>query len=187
MGQTLSPSVGRPGWRTELPVKPIEAPTKEAIRMRITIRSMMVAVVVVACVLSMPGHGQFVAIVAMVSSILAILILCPAWLAPPGRRVEAAFWAPALHPLLILGWLLALRPPGHCPPLYQYDERPILSWLFLLAWLSRYYMPVGWVVGAFWFPRRSVFKPLVALPVAWLTTMVVLAWDPFELQPWVWD
>jgi hypothetical protein len=155
---------------------------------RFHIWSLMVVVAGVACLLSLPS--PIVQLVLLVS-IPVVLILGPAWVAPHGRRVEVAFWALALHPLLLLAWLSVLRRPGHCPPLYPSDNDALLEWPFFVAWLSRFYQPafaaLGGVAVAIWFPQRSVSKPLVALPIAWLTTVVVLAWDPFKLWIWAWD
>ena len=158
-------------------------------RVRYTIRSLMLVVVSVACLLSLPTPT--VHLVLLVSTSLLVLILGPALVAPSGLRVEVAFWALALHPLLFLAWLLALRRSGHCPPLYPHDNDAILEWLFFLAWLSRFYQPVlgalGGGMSACCFSQRSINRPLMTLPIVWLTTIAVLSWDPFELWLWFWD
>jgi hypothetical protein len=101
----------------------------------------------------------------------------------------------ALHPLVFLVWLSALRFPGHCPPLYPKDHNLpnglLLSTPYALALLSRFYLPIFGVLGralaADRFPRRSVTRPLLVLPIVRITTVVVLEWDPFELRVWCWD
>jgi hypothetical protein len=162
-------------------------------RIRFTIRDLMIAVLVAAILLSLPIAGLVV--LASLTTILAIMIFAPAGVAPPGRRVETAYWAMALHPLALLAWLSALRIPGHCPILYDQDKGLLFGQFlevpYILAYLSLYYLPilgiVGGAVAVYCFPRPTLVKPLLPVPITWMTTWVVLMWDPFELQSWVWD
>jgi hypothetical protein len=158
-------------------------------RVRFTIRGLMIAVLVVAILLSLPYLVRVCLMLSM--PMLAIMVLVPAVIAPAGRRIEAVFWAMALHPLVFLVWLSALRFPGHCPPLHINEKNMFLSWPWLWAYSSRFYLPflgvLGWALAANCSPRRPLMKPLLALPIVWLTTLVVLMWDPFEVQDWFWD
>ncbi len=149
----------------------------------------MIAVLISAILLSLPiGMLEFLAISA---TIVAIMILIPMGLAPPGRRFEAAYWAMALHPLAFLIWLWAWRLPGYRPSLGPTYVDPFLEWPRVLAFLSRFYHPIagalGWLLAEYRFQERSVVKPLAVLPIVWLTTIGVLESDPFELRSWVLD
>jgi hypothetical protein len=68
-------------------------------RMQIELRWLMVGVAVAAIRLSLPVG---VLPLLLVAAIPTILITLPAAVAPRGRRVEAACWAIAIHPLVLL-------------------------------------------------------------------------------------
>lgn len=162
-------------------------------RMQFQLRWLMAAVAIVAILLSLPTAA--VAVIGFFGAILAIMILIPAGLAPPGRRIRAASWSLALHPLLLLGWLSVWRLTAIPQPLYPGDDsllyHVVLEIPYIMAILSLFYLPIfavlGWTSAALGFLQRFDFKPLLFLPMTWLTTLVILVWDPFKLFVWVRD
>jgi hypothetical protein len=156
---------------------------------RFTIGRSMIVIAVVAALLSLPTTAVQIGLLFMT---VPALILIPAGLAPPGRRIEAAYWALSLHPLVFLAWLSAWRSFAIRQQLYPSDKYLLtLDLPYFLASLSRFYLPIfavfGWGLASCFFPQRQVSKPLLVVPIVWLTTMVVLMWDPFELSVWAWD
>jgi len=163
------------------------------VHVQFQLRWLMVAIAVLAIILSMSaGTTEFLV---FFFTILVLIILVPAAIAPSGRRIETAYWAMALHPLLLLVWIAAWRLPGRRAQLYPHDKDLLhalqLTIPYFVAYLSRFYLPIfgfiGWASAKRWFPRRSLSEPLMFLPITWITTLVVLIWDPFELQDWFWD
>jgi uncharacterized membrane protein YcaP (DUF421 family) len=61
----------------------------------------------------------------------------------------------------------------------------------LLAWLSYYdlwvFFAVGAIVGIVRLSERIIVRPLLILLAVWLTTLIVLACDPFQMRDWFWD
>jgi hypothetical protein len=162
--------------------------------MQFQLKWLMVAVAIVAILLSLPPEAF--ELVGFFGTILVVMILVPAGIAPSGRRIEAASWSLALHPLLLLVWLWVWRLTAFRQPLYPKDHSlhhsVILETPYIMAGLSLFYLPIfivlGWASAALGVPRRFVPRsPLMLLPITWLTTLAVLAWDPFELLVWVRD
>jgi hypothetical protein len=156
---------------------------------RFTIGRSMVVIAVVAFLLSLPTAAVEFLLLFMT---IPALILVPASLAPSGRRIEAAYWAMTIHPLVFLAWLAAWRSLGIRQPLRATDKYVIILEIpYVLAYLSRFYLPIlaafGLTSAAYRFPRLSLSTPLLFVPIVWLTTLVVLMRDPFELAVWVWD
>jgi hypothetical protein len=161
--------------------------------MQLQIRWLMVIVAVLAIFLSLPWPVPLLCL--MVGLIAGIFVLLPAALAPRGHRVEVAYWAMALHPLIFLAWLSIWR--------FLFDPRPLrptdggwyltltLEIPYLLAWLSYYYLWVffaaGAIVGFVRFSERIVLRPLLILLAVWLMTLVVLGCDPWGMRYWFWD
>jgi hypothetical protein len=161
---------------------------------------MMVAVAIVAILLSLPTPA--LVLIGIFGTILAVMVLAPAGIAPPRRRIEAACWSFALHPLLILVWLLLWRFTVIRQPLYSTDNSPlygvILEIPYIMAVLSLLYLPIfavlGWISSALGFPRRLVSEwrdslslIFILAPIIWLVTFLTLLADPFELYVWVRD
>jgi hypothetical protein len=157
-------------------------------RMQVPIWWLMAAVAVLAILLSLPSAAS------LLSVVIAALVLLPTALAPRGHRVEVAYWAMALHPLVLLAWLGACR--------FLLDPRPLRSieggWYvaltlevpYALALLSHYYLwvlfAVGGIVGAVaGLSERTFVRPLLALLAIWLTTRIVVWSDPFEMSNWL--
>jgi hypothetical protein len=153
----------------------------------------MATVAVVAIFLTLPSPVLLLCLV--VGLVAGVFVLLPAALAPRGRRVEVAYWAMALHPLIFLAWLSIWR--------FLLDPRQLLpadgGWYFtltleipyLLAWLSYYYLwlffAVGAVVGFIRLTERIVLRPLLILLAVWLMTLIVLSCDPWGMRDWFWD
>jgi hypothetical protein len=153
----------------------------------------MVAVAVIAILLSLPP--AVVMLFGFYGTILVAIILAAAAVARSGRRIEAAYWASALHPLLILVWLSAWRLFAFPQNLGPADHTPlfdvILSMPYVMAVLSLFYLPVvAFLVratAALHSCRQSVSEALLIVPIVWLTTLLVLLTDPFKLFVWMRD
>ena len=161
--------------------------------MQFQIRWLMAAVAVVAVPLSLPVPGILLSSVLVV--IVGLLIVLPAAVAPRGHRVEVAYWATALHPLMFLAWLSTWRFLLDTRPLGPTDDSWYLTLTlgvpYFLAWFSHYYLwllfVVGAIVGVARFPERVFVRPLLTLVGVWLTTWIVLTLDPSGVGDWFWD
>lgn len=165
-------------------------------RVQFTLRSLIAVVAIVAVLLQFPRSpiGFFV-------QCLAVILLLPAVVAPAGRRVEAAYWSLALHPMLFLiylhlVWMAAWCLLGHRPLPSDYPNvtratRLLLDLPYVSVRLSVFYVPVlaalGCALAAICFPRPTVYRPLRVVPLAWLATAVAMSLDPFQVLPWFWD
>ncbi len=149
----------------------------------------MVVVAIVAILLSVPIAA--VECFAFYMPILLVLILVPAAVAPSGRRIEAGYWAMAIHPLLLLVGLAAWRAFWPQSLLYPKDRTLFNTTPYFMAYLSRFYLPIfailGLALAAYRSSRRSVFISLLVLPITWITTLIVLTWNPFDLFDLFWD
>jgi hypothetical protein len=160
--------------------------------MQFQIRWFMAAVAILAVLLSEPFVALFFLIL---SGIVAAMILVPTAMAPRRRRVEVAYWATALHPLLLLGWLavwrfiLDPRPLGYRDSGWYFNLTLQIPWF--LAWLSRCYLLAFFAVGAALantrFAGRAIAVPMWTLLASWLLTWAILEWDPFAMSRWFWD
>jgi hypothetical protein len=74
-------------------------------RARLTIRDLMIAILVVAILLSLPLSGLVFLLLTFYPATLAIMILIGAGGAPSGRRIEDMYWGMTLYPLVFLGAL----------------------------------------------------------------------------------
>lgn len=163
------------------------------IRVQYRIRWLMAAVAVVAVLLSLPA--PVLVLLVLPAVIVAAMILVPSALAPCGRRIEAACWAMALHPLAFLAWLAAWRFVLDPRTLYPRDG----GWYFtmtlqapyFLALVSRWYLPalltIATPLGLNHRAWRRLVIPLLTMVVVWSTTWAVLNWDPFQMWYWFWD
>jgi hypothetical protein len=160
---------------------------------RFTIGRLMVAVAVIAVLLAWLDVRAAFALVG-----LGPVVIIPAAIASPGRRLEAASWASSLQPAGVLlylyaTWATAWGVLGHCP-------RPSLDDPTLIGFIvdvpsatvgsSLYFH--GWVIcactglllSAVCYARRSNIRPLLTLPFAWLAGYLALIWDPLGVLDW---
>src|SRR5262245_46872097 len=91
-------------------------------RVRFTIRGLMIAILVVAILLSLP----IAALEALVffTTVLSLMILVPAAVAPTRRRIEAACWALApncVDDSMVLVGVGPISAPGLVPGLTLHD------------------------------------------------------------------
>ena len=162
---------------------------------RLTIQRMMVAVAVIAVLLAWLGLGATFALVG-----LGLVVVIPAALASPGRRLEAASWASSFQPAVVLfylyaTWATAWCVLGHCPrpslddP--KYISRVVLVPFVMFAFSFFY----GWVISActgivlsaVYYARHSNIRPLLAAPLAWLAGYFAPTWDPLGVLSWYMD
>ncbi len=161
--------------------------------MQMQLRWLMAAVLVAALLLSLPG--PLIAVGGIIGATLAVVTLVPAGLAPRGRRVEAASWGFILHPLVLLAWLQAWRLCYFRGPLGYRDQSTMLSVVleipYLLAILSLGYAPavalLGCIALACDYRRWLDTARFLAYLLIWMTTVLILAADPFDLYDWVRD
>ncbi len=164
-------------------------------RVRFTIGQLMIVVAAVAFLLIWRDFRVAFALVG-----LGLVILIPAAIAPPGRRLEAASWACSLQPVVMLfylyaTWVTAWIVLGHCPRPSLDDPKhigPVVEVPYVMFVFSFLY---GWVIclcaglllTAVCCARRSDPRPLLALPFAWLAGYVVLVLDPLRVLDWFLD
>jgi hypothetical protein len=84
-------------------------------RVRFTIGQLMIAVAAIALALVWRDVRVALALFG-----LGLVVIVPAAIAPPGRRLEAASWASSLQPAVVLSYLYATWATawcvlGHCP------------------------------------------------------------------------
>ena len=169
-------------------------------RVQFRIRSVIVGIAIVAVLLSVPVRiWLIIAALAwyllLFGIFLAALVVVPALIAPRERRIEAGYWALALHPLLLLLWLSVWRPYSYPDGISPYDRSPLTTILltapYAMAYFSRFYMPVlgalGCALSAYRFRQRSITMALSVLLVAWIATFIIVNWDPFDIRMWFWD
>jgi hypothetical protein len=160
-----------------------------------TIRRLMAAVAIIAVLLawldSRAAFGLFG---------LALVVIIPAGIAPPGRRIEAASWASALQPAIMVlylyaTWATAWVVLGHCPRPSLDDPKyisPIVEVPYVMFAVS---LIVGWlicvctglVLASICCARRSTIGPLAAVICAWLAGYLALKWDPLGVLYWYLD
>ena len=163
---------------------------------RFTVRWLITAVAFVAILLSLPRRRtRFLWGVWPSSSSSPLVPLR----AGAGLKPRTGRWCFTRHCVWSIctssGWavwcFLGHRPlPLDYPKITRYTQI-FLDVPYFNALLSVFYLPIfavlGWAFAASCFPRPSVLKPLRVLPVAWLTTLVAVKWDPFKILNWFWD
>jgi hypothetical protein len=161
--------------------------------MRFRIWWMMAAVAVVAVLLSLPIPLLFLLV--LPASAAVAIILVSAALAPRGRRVEAAYWALAVHPMAILAWLAVWRFFLDPRTLQPKDEgwyfALTLSYPYFMALLSLWNLPLllafAVPLALNQFAGRRLAIPLLLTLIVWFSTAAVLERDPFRVSIWFWD
>jgi hypothetical protein len=164
-------------------------------RVRFTIGQLMTAVAAIAFLLVWRDLRVAAALVG-----LGLVVIIPAAIAPPGRRLEAASWASSLQPAVVLfylyaTWVTAWCVLGHCPRPSLDDPKyisPVVEAPYVMFAFSLFY---GWVIcactglllTAVCCARRSNPRPLVVLPFAWLAGYVALMFDPLGVLYWYMD
>ena len=164
-------------------------------RVRFTIGRLMAAVAVIAIPLALVDVRAALALAG-----LSLVVISPAAIAPPGRRLEAASWASSLQPAVILlylyaTWATAWCVLGHCPRRSLDDPNSISPVVEVPYVMFAYSVFFGWVIcictglllTTVCCARRSNFRPLLALPFAWLAFYFILLWDPLGVLYWCWD
>jgi hypothetical protein len=164
-------------------------------RVRFTIGRLMVAVAVIAVLLAWLDVRAAFALVG-----LGLVVIIPAAIASPGRRLEAASWASSLQPAVVLfylyaTWATAWCVLGHCPRPSLDDPKsisPVVEVPYVMFAFSLFF---GWVIcactglllSAICYARRSNIRPLLALLFAWLTGYFALILDPLGVLYWYMD
>jgi hypothetical protein len=164
-------------------------------RVRFTIGQLMIAVAAIAFLLVWRDLR-----VAFALAGLGLVVIIPAAIAPPGRRLEAASWASSLQPAVVLfylyaTWATAWCVLGHCPRPSLDDPKyisPVVEVPYVMFAFSIFY---GWLIcagtglllTAVCSARRSNPRPLVALPFAWLLGYIALMFDPLGVLYWYMD
>jgi hypothetical protein len=164
-------------------------------RVRFTIGQLMIAVAAVAVLLVWRDVRVAFALVG-----LGLVVVIPAAIAPPARRLEAASWASSLQPAVILSylyltWVTAWCVLGHCPrPALDDPNRisPVVDVPYVMFAFSASYgwgicACTGFLLAATCCVRRSNPRPLVALPFAWLAGYIALMFDPLGVFFWYAD
>jgi Na+/proline symporter len=146
-------------------------------------------------------------------SVAVSIVLLPSLGASPGRRLRAATWVCAIHPVLILAsfyatWLTAWCVLGHPPRVYADDPKyigPIVGVPYGATHLLIQGLPLIWLLGAALIVVefiRHLFQPAiqplkeavqrVAAPLLWeffllVSSFAVLRWDPLRVVYWYMD
>jgi hypothetical protein len=155
-------------------------------RVRFTIGRLMTAVAAIAVPLAWLDARAALALIG-----LGLVVIVPAAIAPPGRRLEAASWASLLQPAVVLlylyaTWATAWCVLGHCPRPSLDDPKYISSVVEVPYVMFAFSILRGWMIcactglllAAVCYARQSNIRPLLALPVAWLVGYLALRWDP---------
>jgi hypothetical protein len=164
-------------------------------RVRFTIGRLMAAVAIIAILLAWLDVRAALALAG-----LGLVVIIPAVIAPPGRRLEAASWASSLQPAVVLlylyaTWATAWCVLGHCPRPSLDDPKfisPVVEVPYVMFAFSIFLGCVicactGLLLTAVSCARRSNFRPLLALPFAWLAGYLILLWDPLGVLYWYMD
>jgi hypothetical protein len=175
-------------------------------RVRFTIGRLMI-VVAVAGILS----AWLRMTVAGALTVAAVLILAPptiaflsAFFVRSGRRVLVATWVASLWPMTILwslyaAWMVAYgflgHPPGPADNGIVIEVLTMSVALFIITSLFSSILCFGLVIYACsankWFAGRSrsvaTAIPLLLMPLAWISVMMVWQWDPLQAAWWFVD
>jgi hypothetical protein len=164
-------------------------------RIQFTIRRLMVAVAIAALLLAWFHVCAVVAVAGMV-----LIVILPAVVAPPGRRLPVACWAASLQPLVPLvylyaTWVTAWCVLGHRPRPSLDDpksispvvEVPYCMFLVSVEMAAPFCLGTGLLLAVVGAVRRSAFGPLLAVPLAWLAAYLLLRWDPLGVLYWYMD
>ena len=166
-----------------------------ACSVRFTIGRLMAAVAVIAILLAWLDVRAAAALAG-----LGLVVIFPAAIAPPGRRLEAASWASSLQQAVMLlylyaTWATAWCVLGHCPRPSLDDPKyisPVVEVPYVMFAFSIFF---GWIIcictglllTTACCVRRSNFRPLLALPFARLVGYFILFWDPLGVFYWYMD
>ncbi len=164
-------------------------------RVRFTIGRLMVAVAVIAALLAWRDVRVAFALVG-----LGLVVIIPAMIAAPGRRLEAASWACSLQPAVVLfylyaTWATAWCVLGHCArpslddPKYMSPvvDAPYVMFAFSVSIGSMICLCTGILLSVVCCVRRSNGRPLLALSLAWLAGCLALMCDPLGVLHWYLD
>jgi hypothetical protein len=164
-------------------------------RVQFQLRWLMVAVALLAVLLAWIHPYGVIGLAGM-----ALVVIIPAVLAPPRRRLEVASWASSLQALMPLvylyaTWITAWCVLGHRPRPYLDDPKwfsevvivPYLMCSVSLVFGSPICLGTGLLLAVICSARRRIHSPLMILPVAWLTAYVIFRWDPLSVFYWYID
>lgn len=168
----------------------------------------MLAIAVLAGLFAVFGVVGTVAILVVIS-----VVCLPILLAPSGRKLLAAEWVCSLYPLLILGslyatWLTAWCVLGHRPR-SSLDDPKSISPIVDVPYLSTFLLLYGVVFILLLCPvllsaevadiiSKGRDKPLkeaarrLVVPILWglflwVSSIVLLRWDPLRVGDWYMD
>jgi hypothetical protein len=131
---------------------------------------------------------------------LGLVVVIPAAIASPGRRLEAASWASSLQPAVVLFYLYATWATAWCVlghrPRPVFDDPKYISPIVDVPYVMfAFSLIFGWVIcactgillSAVCYARRSNVRPLMVVPFAWLAGYFALIWDPLGVLYWYMD
>jgi hypothetical protein len=155
----------------------------------------MVAVAVIAVLLAWLNVWAAVALVG-----LYLVVIIPAAVAAPGHRLEAASWASSLQPAVVLFYLYATWATAWCVlghrPRASLDDPKFISPVVDVPYaMFAFSVFSGWMFCAFTglllsvvcLARQRNFRPLLALPFAWMAGWLALVLDPLGVLFWWFD
>jgi hypothetical protein len=165
-------------------------------RVRFKIWWLMLAVAIVAVLLAWFDVADVIAFVGA-----ALVVIVPAIVAAPGRRLERAGWVVSLQPVFVLvylyaTWVTAWCVLGHRPRPSLDDPKsisPIVDLPYTMTLVSLMLVPIcivpGLILVSRAFLRRSVKRFLLVLILAfvWLSAFGALKWDPLLVLYWFMD
>ncbi len=164
-------------------------------RVRFTFGRLMIAIASVAVLLAWLEIGVGLAVVG-----LSLVVIIPAAIASPGRRLEAASWGGSLQPVVVLfylsaTWATAWCVLGHCPRPSLDDpkfispivEVPYVMFAFSLFVGSVFCACIGLLLSVVCVLWRQKIGPIATLPFAWLAGYVILIKDPLGVLFWYFD
>jgi hypothetical protein len=164
-------------------------------RVRFTIARLMAAAAVIAVILAWLDVRAAFALVG-----LGLVVIIPAAIASPGRRLEAASWASSLQLAVALLYVYAtwatawcvlghsprpsLDDPAHISPVV---DVPYDMFAFSVSFTWVICACTGLLLSAVCAALDRTSAPLLALPFAWMAGWLALIWDPLGVLYWYMD
>jgi hypothetical protein len=164
-------------------------------RARFTIGLLMLVVAIFAVLFALLDVPATFALVG-----LGLVVIVPAAVASPGRRLEAASWASSLQPAVVVfylyaTWATAWYVLGHRPRA-SLDDPKFISPIVLVPYVMfAFSLTLGWMIcgcsglllSSIFLARRRNIGPLLALPFAWFLGYLALMLDPLNVFYWYMD
>jgi hypothetical protein len=158
----------------------------------------MIAVAIIAVLFAWLDIWDVVALVGI--GLLGLVVIIPAVIASPGRRLVAASWASSIQPAVVVfylyaTWAAAWCVLGHRPRPSLDDPKfisPIVAVPYVMFAASWTFGSILWFSNGLWLStvclvRRKNIGPLLFLPLAWLAALLALLWDPLGVLYWYMD